>query len=62
MDDNKDGTLDRKELKKLLIMSGEEVTREIIEMIFNIVDLDRSGTIEICEFFSQLGIEPVKLE
>ena len=61
MDVNKDGTLDRKEMKKLLIMSGEEVTRELIESIFDIVDEDKSGTIGICEFVTKLNFNQKRL-
>ena len=50
MDTNKDGILDRNELKNLLIVSGEEVTRELTEIIFSMIDRDNSGTITFDEF------------
>ena len=50
MDTNKDGILNRNELKNLLLFSGEEVTREIVEIIFSIIDIDNSGTISFDEF------------
>ena len=57
MDANKDGTLDRDELKQLLIMSGEEVTREKTELIYTIIDEDNSGKIDIFEFIDNLNFD-----
>ena len=38
----------------MLTMSGEEVTKELIEDIFNIIDEDGNGIISCDEFLSEL--------
>ena len=46
--------LDRNEFSKLMRISGEEVTREIVEDIFNIIDQNKNGTISFNEFLKQI--------
>ena len=50
MDDDEDGVLDRAELRQLLINSGEEVTKELVESIFEVLDSDSKGHIKFNNF------------
>ena len=45
MDVDKNGILDREEVKQILLMSGEEVTKELVETIFDILDGNDDGHI-----------------
>ena len=56
LDVNKNGTLDKKELKKLLILSGEEITNELLDEIFELFDSDENGRITWREFIEGIQL------
>ena len=54
MDADNSGSLERPEMKILLTRSGEEVTKELIDEIFSMLDQDGSGSIDLAEFLKSL--------
>jgi len=54
LDADNSGSLERPEMKILLTRSGEEVTKELIDEIFSMLDQDGSGSIDLAEFLKSL--------
>jgi len=53
-DENRTDDLDRKEFKKLMIALGSDKTDKQINELYNKVDTDKSGTIDLNEFNSMM--------
>ena len=51
---NNDGVIDHEEMGYMLANSGEEVTKEFIEDIFNVIDKDNSGQVTYAEFMEEI--------
>ena len=50
MDENKDGTVSKEELKQLLSGMGEEVTDDVINEMISIADENGDGKVDFEEF------------
>ncbi len=54
LDTNKDGFIDKEELRQLFVMTGKEYTEEDLTVYFNAADLNLDGKITLEELTNAL--------